>query len=155
MTKIPITIGIIGHRDAILTKDHFSKLEKVFDDLHIKYPKSPIVLFSQLAEGADTAVADFFLNLKEKIGRAYSLVVPLPFNLKDYRGRFPKSELSKFDSLLKKSDRYFVINNDDKIPVNDLYRQGGQFVADNSLICLLYTSPSPRDATLSRMPSSA
>ena len=24
-----------------------------------------------------------------------------------------------------------------------------------SLICLLYTSPSPRDATLSRMPSSA
>ena len=26
---------------------------------------------------------------------------------------------------------------------------------DEALICLLYTSPSPRDATLSRMPSSA
>ena len=26
---------------------------------------------------------------------------------------------------------------------------------DNSCICLLYTSPSPRDATLARMPSSA
>ena len=26
---------------------------------------------------------------------------------------------------------------------------------DQPLICLLYTSPSPRDATLSRMPSSA
>ena len=26
---------------------------------------------------------------------------------------------------------------------------------ENELICLLYTSPSPRDATLSRMPSSA
>ena len=26
---------------------------------------------------------------------------------------------------------------------------------NNFLICLLYTSPSPRDATLSRMPSSA
>ena len=26
---------------------------------------------------------------------------------------------------------------------------------DSHLICLLYTSPSPRDATLSRMPSSA
>ena len=26
---------------------------------------------------------------------------------------------------------------------------------DKSLVCLLYTSPSPRDATLSRMPSSA
>ena len=30
------------------------------------------------------------------------------------------------------------------------------YVADNLLhTCLLYTSPSPRDATLSRMPSSA
>ena len=26
---------------------------------------------------------------------------------------------------------------------------------DSSIFCLLYTSPSPRDATLSRMPSSA
>ena len=26
---------------------------------------------------------------------------------------------------------------------------------DKTLVCLLYTSPSPRDATLSRMPSSA
>ena len=26
---------------------------------------------------------------------------------------------------------------------------------DHNLVCLLYTSPSPRDATLSRMPSSA
>ena len=28
-------------------------------------------------------------------------------------------------------------------------------IADKVYICLLYTSPSPRDATLSRMPSSA
>ena len=27
--------------------------------------------------------------------------------------------------------------------------------SDIKLVCLLYTSPSPRDATLSRMPSSA
>ena len=27
--------------------------------------------------------------------------------------------------------------------------------ADRTYVCLLYTSPSPRDATLSRMPSSA
>ena len=31
----------------------------------------------------------------------------------------------------------------------------GDISADNIQICLLYTSPSPRDATLSRMPSSA
>ena len=31
----------------------------------------------------------------------------------------------------------------------------GSFVEVDALTCLLYTSPSPRDATLSRMPSSA
>ena len=32
---------------------------------------------------------------------------------------------------------------------------GGGSVIDTAKACLLYTSPSPRDATLSRMPSSA
>ena len=32
---------------------------------------------------------------------------------------------------------------------------GKQKLMDKGRICLLYTSPSPRDATLSRMPSSA
>ena len=31
----------------------------------------------------------------------------------------------------------------------------GVLAANNNITCLLYTSPSPRDATLSRMPSSA
>ena len=30
-----------------------------------------------------------------------------------------------------------------------------QLIKDETYFCLLYTSPSPRDATLSRMPSSA
>ena len=42
----------------------------------------------------------------------------------------------------------------------DLIGAGGQFHSDSykncdTISCLLYTSPSPRDATLSRMPSSA
>ena len=46
-------------------------------------------------------------------------------------------------------------------PVDDnayafLAIQGGKTLSDRTLErCLLYTSPSPRDATLSRMPSSA
>ena len=36
-----------------------------------------------------------------------------------------------------------------------LQRPGDILEAVPGLICLLYTSPSPRDATLSRMPSSA
>ena len=32
---------------------------------------------------------------------------------------------------------------------------GARLLSDQSLICLLYTSPSPRDRSVSRMPSSA
>ena len=39
------------------------------------------------------------------------------------------------------------------LPGDDPVEVTGQFTY--ALICLLYTSPSPRDATLSRMPSSA
>ena len=34
-------------------------------------------------------------------------------------------------------------------------KPNGTLWSANDLFCLLYTSPSPRDATLSRMPSSA
>ena len=40
--------------------------------------------------------------------------------------------------------------------VEDTFREvAGELAPDPFNICLLYTSPSPRDATLSRMPSSA
>ena len=38
---------------------------------------------------------------------------------------------------------------------NDLSGNGFNFELDSSGICLLYTSPSPRDRQKSRMPSSA
>ena len=38
---------------------------------------------------------------------------------------------------------------------SDLIRTGEFSILDEELFCLLYTSPSPRDGLLSRMPSSA
>ena len=38
---------------------------------------------------------------------------------------------------------------------NDLLDETADLIAERYRVCLLYTSPSPRDATLSRMPSSA
>ena len=40
-------------------------------------------------------------------------------------------------------------------PIGDMSLSQGVKMAIDSITCLLYTSPSPRDATLSRMPSSA
>ena len=64
-------------------------------------------------------------------------------------------------------DRYQVIENLDKLGRGSVWKsldtqQNSNVVIKlfenelgNAFSCLLYTSPSPRDATLSRMPSSA
>ena len=53
--------------------------------------------------------------------------------------------------ILVKIDKNITINIDD-IEVETLFDQRGDFTTNT---CLLYTSPSPRDRTRSRMPSSA
>ena len=48
-----------------------------------------------------------------------------------------------------------VVGNGDKLRSQDPKVKFYTPEATGCMICLLYTSPSPRDATLSRMPSSA
>ena len=49
----------------------------------------------------------------------------------------------------------FKINIEDVLIIALFACLNSDFVTTRDVICLLYTSPSPRDATLSRMPSSA
>ena len=51
-------------------------------------------------------------------------------------------------------DRATISNNDNSLTFEDAQKIFG-YVNKSSYICLLYTSPSPRDAESSRMPSSA
>ena len=48
-----------------------------------------------------------------------------------------------------------IVYEDRKYTWSEVYKRVVKFASALSKICLLYTSPSPRDATLSRMPSSA
>ena len=66
--------------------------------------------------------------------------------------------------FLKKIDKIPIkINDENKLnqiknifeSSNLVFLQGGPGTGKTTLICLLYTSPSPRDGTSSRMPSSA
>ena len=73
--------------------------------------------------------------------------------------------LTSCSSSIKSESNQIKIGSDKKeinvIPASDedifLYRQIGisYLCMARQIDCLLYTSPSPRDATLSRMPSSA
>ena len=61
------------------------------------------------------------------------------------------------DSLLAQSG---IFRDNEAVPTcvmdsNDLERERGITILSKTTACLLYTSPSPRDGLLSRMPSSA
>ncbi len=138
-SKIPITVGVIGNRDAILTDSHKKKIEKLFNDIEEKYPNNPVTLFSQLAIGADTFVAEIFVELMENKKRQYNLIVPLPYEIDKYRKtQFKtKEQLNNFEFLLSKSERFYTLENNDNIKDKKyFYRQGGKFISDSSIILI-------------------
>ena len=71
---------------------------------------------------------------------------------------FSSLELKKRDYLLNVLKNCFKSFNFQEIQTpsfENLTTLTGKYGDDEDNFCLLYTSPSPRDATLSRMPSSA
>ena len=138
--KIPITIGIIGHRDANTTRDHKQKIEMMFIDLAAKYPNSPVFLFSSIADGADRFVAKIFLDLKrsnELYNEKFELIVPMPFEYEEYKKDFDDNSNKEFDDLLKQAKRKFCIRcSGKKNEKTQYYLETGRFVADSSLILI-------------------
>ena len=61
------------------------------------------------------------------------------------------NEIELKESALDEFAKDFVT----KLLIPSVVGFNGSLGAGKTTICLLYTSPSPRDATLSRMPSSA
>ncbi|WP_208154849.1 hypothetical protein [Winogradskyella pelagia] len=130
---MPITVGIIGHRDAVIKKDHEKAFLDLLNSIYNKFPNSPITLFSQLAAGADMWAARLFVKHGDENNRDYRLFVPLPMPIEDYMKDFSPEERIEFEVLVQKSDRCFELDNSD----NNLdlkYRNGGKFVADSTMI---------------------
>ena len=77
------------------------------------------------------------------------------------RGRNPNVKIpAAFSKLFRgKNDWNYWTIPQSELANRRLYWPRGKMLGGstslNAMICLLYTSPSPRDATLSRMPSSA
>lgn len=138
--KIPITVGVIGHLDAITTPEHKLQIERLFKDLSAKYPNSPVYLFTSVAEGADRFVANIFLDLKrnnEEYKERFELIIPLPFEDEEYKNDFDDDSDKEFEDLLKQAKRKFCIGCDSrKTDRAEHYLETGKFVADSSLILI-------------------
>ena len=135
-TKIPITVGIVGHLDAILTEKHKVVIANIFKELSNTYPNSPIVLFSQLAKGADIEVAKIFLECEKENKNDFRLIVPLPYKKKEFTDGLTNLEKEQFENILSQAKKTFTLEYFENLLKNDLYRDAGKFVADSSLILI-------------------
>ena len=73
----------------------------------------------------------------------------------EFRGN--RKEFPSISVIVVESDRVVIYDGDDpNLPMWMIFKNAGAIgAASNMLTCLLYTSPSPRDLSTSRMPSSA
>ena len=146
--KIPITVVSRCQRfdlSRIKSTELFEFIKKIKDKENGKVSDEALKLIVKISEGSvrdalsllDRGLLSLDQNTELELNAAQKIF-----------GYFDKSQLINLFELMLKGDEEKVINIYRKI-----YDQG---VEPKVFInCLLYTSPSPRDATLSRMPSSA
>ena len=107
--------------------------------------------------GTGTGAAPVVAKIARSLGALTIGVVTRPFSFEGHR-RSSQAEQG-IDNLRDEVDTLIVIPNDklldmtdQQIAILDAFKQADQVLMQG---CLLYTSPSPRDRTRSRMPSSA
>lgn len=157
---VPIIVGITGHRkvtgvngDIMVTEDNINEdqkneIKKVFKELDFKYPNTPIVMLSPLAEGADRLVANLALSTKRRKGASVSLICPLPMPRDEYEKDFQTPESKEeFGEMLERSSAWFElplvsrstienIKNQDGIPRKKQYEEVGKYIAQHSHILI-------------------
>lgn len=148
---LPIVIGVTGHRD--LRTEDITRLESVVHHFLAKlesdYPRSPLTLFSPLAEGADRLVA------RVSLARGARLIVPLPFSRDVYMRDFTTTgSRDEFEMLMMHAAESFVIEGGDidevaRGPISRSdsdrqYARVGAFIARTSQILLAMWDGEPR-----------
>lgn len=108
--SVPLVIGVTGHRDIPLadTERLQEKVGSIIKELQNRYPITPIILLSPLAEGADRIAAKAALEMKAK------LIVPLPMQREEYEKDFlTRESRGEFNQLLEQSERWFTVQPED------------------------------------------
>ena len=101
---LPLAISVTGHRD--LRDQDLDALEAeirvVFQDITTRYPHTPLLLLSPLAEGADRLAARVGLEFGAR------LIVPLPLPRDLYEEDFAtQASRREFAGLLVQADQWF------------------------------------------------
>ena len=130
----------------VINKKNISRViinePKTYNSLSFKNLNDLIKVFKKLDNDKNVKVI-----ILEGAGKGFSA----GHNLKEVRGLKKKEKYQKLFNLCSKLMLQIV---EGKKPVIAKVH-GAAYAAGCQLVCLLYTSPSPRDTTASRMPSSA
>ena len=108
--------------------------------------------------GLLSSLTDDLVNLLEN--KFDSRVNPILSNFKNQSSSITEEVLNYTDKIMGELDIKFQdiisdLEGDNLKEVNDFYSEMTKTMRPRFITCLLYTSPSPRDRTRSRMPSSA
>ena len=138
---LPLAISVTGHRD--LRDEDLPRLEAairdVFKDITARYPHTPLLLLSPLAEGADRLAARVGLEFGAR------LIAPLPLPRDLYEADFEsQASCREFAELLEQAEQWFVVpyvqgNHRENVSVhgearNHQYAMVGAYVARHSQI---------------------
>ncbi len=138
---LPLVIGVTGHIDLLDSQSHREALEhsvrSIFSDFRMTYPRTPLVLLSPLAEGADRLVARVALE------KGLRLVVPLPMPQALYEADFKTAESKEeFRQFLERADTVVTLTSpgnyggDEIRERNEQYAQVGAYIARHSHILI-------------------
>ena len=134
--RIPLTVGVTGHR-AIRPQDVPALTEGIqsaLTDLRQRYPHCPLVMLSDLAEGADQLCAQVALSL------GIPLIVALPMERAEFEKDFEGQALETFRSLYEQGSQHFVVPATEALPAapdrDFYYRQQGIYVATHCHVLL-------------------
>lgn len=143
---IPLVVGVTGHRD--LRAEDLAGLENsvrsVFEDLDRKYPSTPRVILSPLAEGADRLVAKVALECGAQ------LVAALPMDQAEYETDFQSAEsIAEFRELLGRASCVISLPCHKDQSREEAYATVGTFIAQESHILLaLWDGETPKQKTV-------
>src|ERR1700691_3877218 len=119
--KVSLVLAITGHRD--LDPDDYGRLEtqigNIFSELGEKYPATPLLLLSGLADGADRIAA------RAAKAKTIPYIAVLPMTVESYRKDFehPSSKV-EFDELLSGADRCIELPTDDEFTPDETGQLG-------------------------------
>jgi hypothetical protein len=147
--RIPIVVGVTGHND-LREEDHDALghlVSELLGELRTKYPDTPLIILSALAEGADRLVARVALRLHDKWPDHVGLVVPLPMKQALYETDFKEdASLNDFHKLLSRAAHSFSLpllkgNTEENVSVpgahrNAQYQNLGRYIARHCQILI-------------------